>query len=297
MTTQETAQKAEKKVAFGKLNQTETNKLLQKYVPKNTPSVGGYIELVNTQILGTDQRGTPRPMEDLIYFLSVAKKLGLDPLAKQIHAVYRWDSRLGREKLIIQTGIDGFRSLAERNGSYAGQDDIVFKVDELFNPVTGDEEKQLSATCTVYKMVKGQRVAIPATARWNEYVQKDSKGNIIGLWKSMPYNQLGKCAEALALRKGFPQDLSGVYIAEELERDTPSTAKALNLPTPESVQKKEELKEKVKADEKKIEEMKKESSKKPEVEEKKQEVATTGDSLQKSLLETHQDLKKGGEKK
>ena len=66
---------------------------------------------------------------------------------------------------------------------------------------------------TVYRMVSGQRVAFSASARWAEYAPQGSQGF---MWQKMPFLMLGKVAEALALRKAFPLDLSGLYTQEEM---------------------------------------------------------------------------------
>lgn len=151
-------------------------------------------------------------------FVQVAKRTGLDPFAKQIYGVKRWDKRAGREVMTVQTGIDGYRAIAERTGCYAGSDDPVYDVEDAKHPN--------KATVTVYKLVGGQRVPFSASARWSEYVQMGKEGPT-KFWAQMPYLMLGKVAEALALRKAFPNDLSGIYTADEMaqaDTDAPQAA-------------------------------------------------------------------------
>ncbi len=197
---------------------------LLKYVPKGeSPKV--FIDLVRNQVLGFDRQGNPRPNDDLMLFLYTCKRTGLDPLARQIYAIYRWDTRLGREKMTIQTGIDGFRLIAQRTGEYGGSDDAEFLPADESAPIP------VKATVTVFKVNKktGERMPTTATARWNEYCQKDKAGQPTGLWKQMPYGQLAKCAEALALRKAFPAELSGIYSEDEMAQSQNPVA---DLPTP-----------------------------------------------------------------
>lgn len=201
-------------------------KALMKYVPEgHSPKL--YIEMAK-HLMGVDQKGNERPFEDLLIFLMTAKRTGLDPMAKQIYPIYRWDSRVGAEKMTIQAGIDGLRATAQKTKLYGGSDDAVFEE---------KDGKPIKATVTVYKLNEktGERMPTTATARYSEYVQtkinrKTNQEEVMGLWKKMPYNQLAKCAEALALRKAFPNDLSGVYSEDEM-----SQAAVLELPTPEKV--------------------------------------------------------------
>ena len=116
---------------------------------------------------------------------------------------------MGKEIRVPIVGIDGLRSVAERTGDYAGNDD----------PKFDDEEKPTKATVSVFKMVQGTRVEFTATARWSQYVPlKKDKTIASPLWEKMPHLMLGKCAEALALRKAFPQVMSGLYVAEEMHQ-------------------------------------------------------------------------------
>lgn len=148
---------------------------------------------------------------EIEYYFSVAQRLGLDPISKQIYAVMRWDGKAKRNKLTVQVGIDGLRLAAARTEAYAGQDDAVFT-----GETTGGYPA--AATVTVYKIVQGIRCAFTATARWDEYCQTGRDGSPMGQWPRMPHVMLGKCAEALALRKAFPAELGGVYTDVEMQQ-------------------------------------------------------------------------------
>lgn len=143
------------------------------------------------------------PLE-LQMFLTYARRTGLDPIARQIHFVARRDGGT------IQVGIDGYRLMAERTGLYAGNDDPVFDG-------STKDGYPAKAIVTVWKLVAGTRCPFTASARWEEYAPyyKDGLGT---MWKKMPHNMLGKCAEAAALRKAFPAELSGVYTSEEMQQ-------------------------------------------------------------------------------
>ena len=146
--------------------------------------------------------------EELQLFLYTAERRGLDPLARQIYFTKRWSTQLGREVMTIITSIDGFRAIAERSGKYAGQDEPVFEED-------GNSRYPRKATVTVYRRdtPHGERYPIRASAYWDEYLP-DEKHDF--LWKKMPHVMLAKVAEAQALRKAFPEDLSGLYTQEEM---------------------------------------------------------------------------------
>ena len=140
--------------------------------------------------------------DELKLYFYQCKRTGLDPLSGQLYFIKRGG------KMTLQTGIDGLRSIAEQSGCYAGNADARFEIDP-------ETKLPVAATVTVYKIVQGEKVEFTATARWKEY--KPVPPNDF-MWRKMPFGQLGKCAEALALRKAFPKRLGKLYADEEMQQ-------------------------------------------------------------------------------
>src|SRR6266705_1858982 len=99
--------------------------------------------------------------DELQLFLYTCKKTGLDPLARQIYAIKRWNKAAGRDVMTIQTAIDGYRVIADRTGKLAGISDYTFDSEDKPFPA--------KASVTVLKRVDGFNAEFTATARWGEY--------------------------------------------------------------------------------------------------------------------------------
>jgi len=145
------------------------------------------------------------PDELKLYLYDCARQ-GVHPLDKLIH----FTKRSGKYTPI--TSIDFMRIRAADTGEYAGSDDAEF------NGVGCEQCNRVdvptAARVTVWRLVQGQRCAFTATARWSEY--KPEQNDF--MWRKMPHTMLAKCAEALALRKGFPRQLAGLYAKEEMDQ-------------------------------------------------------------------------------
>jgi phage recombination protein Bet len=160
-------------------------------------------------------------LELLVHF---AEHTGLDPLLRQV-----WLSKKGA----VQCTIDGFRVVAGRSGEYEGQTKPEWcGADGVWRDVWTEKTPPVAARVGVYR--KGFKEPMYAPARYEEYMVMYNGGPNT-MWRKMPANQLAKCAEALSLRKAFPEYLSGVYTADEMaqaEIEPAAADEASNDPAP-----------------------------------------------------------------
>lgn len=146
-------------------------------------------------------------------FARVCKEKTLSPFTKQVHLT-RYNTKDGPKYTII-VGIDGYRSIAGRTGLHAGTDDAKFDLmpDGTFKTaaqLSAEKRIPVTATVTAWKIVANQRVPFTHTAVFVEFSTGQQK------WATMPIQMIAKCAEAFALRKGWPDELAGLHIEEEI---------------------------------------------------------------------------------
>ncbi|CAD1792725.1 recombinase [Xanthomonas arboricola] len=166
--------------------------------------------------------------ESVDMVLAYCRAGALDPMTKPVHIVPMWvpEKKQGNRLIspagmrdVIMPGIELYRTKAHRTGEYAGQDEATFgpTIEETLGGVRVRYPEWCSVA--VYRLVAGSPVRYSAKAYWLESyaTQKRDSDAPNAMWKKRPFGQLEKCAEALALRKAFPEAVGAQPTAEEME--------------------------------------------------------------------------------
>jgi phage recombination protein Bet len=183
-------------------------------------------------------------------FIHIARAVRLDPLRRQIYAfVFGKGGNEEDRNLTVVTAIDGYRAISARSGDYRPADQPTqYETDPTLKSLA-NPHGIIRAIVTLYKWVHGSWHPVVGEAFWDEYVplvddgvtwedipgQFHKNGNpkrrkVVSAdnkqvidpkktgWIKGPRNQIAKCAEAQAHRKGWPNDFAGVYVQEEVDR-------------------------------------------------------------------------------
>ena len=152
--------------------------------------------------------------DELELALTIAGTLGLDPFAKQIAFIKRWDSREKREVMSLQPTIDGARLLAQRSAKYGGQLGPWWcGPDGQWVEVWLSSDPPAAAKVGVIH--HDWKEPLYAVAKFSSYCAKTREGKPAALWATMPDLMIAKCAEMLALRRAFPAEFHHAYGGNE----------------------------------------------------------------------------------
>lgn len=164
------------------------------------------------------------PPTDMALLLHHCQRTGVDPWARQIHLV----ARKTKDGIVhsVQMSIDGMRLAASRadertGGGHSYEETLWCGPDGVWQESWLSTAPPLAAKVCVVR--DGHR--FPVVAHLAEYQPTNRDGVPTGLWGRMPALMLAKCAEALALRRAYAKDLSGLYTADEMAQanTTPTT--------------------------------------------------------------------------
>jgi hypothetical protein len=167
--------------------------------------------------------------DDLALYAKVCMLLDLSPFRDEIVTIGRRqrDPATGSYVTVHRhlVTVQGRRVLAIRTGQlrgivgpqWCGPHAPFADSPLVWHDVWLEDQPPHAARVFVYR--DGWPEPVNGTAPWREFAQRDSNGRLVNLWAKMPAHMLGKVAEAMALRRAFPEALTGEVVSGHARPD------------------------------------------------------------------------------
>lgn len=154
-------------------------------------------------------------------FVEYCKGTRLNPFKREVWAIKTpaYNNKKGERvegKLQIMTGINGFYEIANRNLEFDGIENGLVGINGEYLPQTYPKNDFIGAWSRAHR--KDRKIPFEAVAMLYEYDKSKTEAYYPerGIWHKQKRVMIVKCSDALALRKAFPQELNGLYAAEEM---------------------------------------------------------------------------------
>lgn len=142
-------------------------------------------------------------------FVVKCQQRRLDPWRGEVYPLMKFEPRKGN-RVALGVPIETQRAIAHSTGLYAGMDAPVHEY--------GDSRNPLRTLVTVYKLVNGVRMPFSAEANFEDFFPNAGEGTLAS---SHPHVCNATIAEAGALRRAFPRELSEIFSPLEFQGPRP----------------------------------------------------------------------------
>lgn len=152
--------------------------------------------------------------QEIAMFMNLCKFSGLNPWIKEAYCI-----KYGSEPATMVVGKEAFQKRAESHPAFDGFDAGIIVIDESGNityrqgTMKLPTETLLGGYAEVWRKDRTHSTRIEVS--FDEYAGRKKDGTLNGQWSKKPATMIRKVALVQALRETFPNNLGGMYTAEE----------------------------------------------------------------------------------
>lgn len=175
--------------------------------------------------------------QEITMFMMMCKSNHLNPWIREAYCI-----KYGTQPATMVVGKDAFLKRAERHPQYDGMTSGIIVVNEggieyRQGILKFKNEELLGGWAEVFRKDRSHSTRIEVS--FEEYAGRKKDGTLNSQWTTKPATMIRKVAQVQALKEAFPDDLGGMYTAEEqnVEEAAPTNVPQIEMAEAEVVQK------------------------------------------------------------